>query len=90
MLTMQLSDDLEALVKKRLASGAFESAEEVIRQALETQEAEAQWTELERLELDRKIDRARAQVESGQVYSREAALAKLDALRRTHLGNREK
>ena len=35
--------DLEALVQKRLASGAFASAEDVIRCALETLEAGESW-----------------------------------------------
>jgi Arc/MetJ-type ribon-helix-helix transcriptional regulator len=89
MLTMQLADDLEALVKKRLASGAFESAEEVVRRALETQDAEAKLTELERQALDRKIDMARSQAIAGRVYGPEEVKAKLAALRQKHLENRE-
>ena len=36
--------DLEALVQKRLAGGAYANAEDVIRHALEAQEAEERWT----------------------------------------------
>jgi Arc/MetJ-type ribon-helix-helix transcriptional regulator len=89
MLTMQLSDDLEALVKKRLASGAFESVEEVVRQALESQDAEAEWSEVERRDLDLKPERARTQIATGQSYDPEAAKAKLAALREAHLANRD-
>jgi Arc/MetJ-type ribon-helix-helix transcriptional regulator len=60
--------DLEALVQKRLASGAFSNPEEVFRQALEALDAEETWTEDERRALDEKIDRALKQVQRGEVY----------------------
>jgi Arc/MetJ-type ribon-helix-helix transcriptional regulator len=79
--------DLEALVQKRLATGAFANAEDVIRRALETLDAEESWTEEERLDLDEKIDRALEQVASGRVYGPEEARRRLAALRDTHLAN---
>jgi Arc/MetJ-type ribon-helix-helix transcriptional regulator len=86
---MQLTvpPDLEVLVQKRLATGAFANAEDVIRRALEAQDAEESWTEEERSALDEKIDTALKQVAAGRVYGPEEARRKLAALREAHLAN---
>jgi Arc/MetJ-type ribon-helix-helix transcriptional regulator len=86
---MQLTvpPDLEALVQKRLATGAFANAEEVIRRALETLDAEESWTDEERSVLDEKIDRALDQVAAGRVFGPEEARRKLAALREAHLAD---
>ena len=86
---MQLTvpTDVEALVQKRLATGAFASVEDVIRRALETLDAEESWTDQERSALDEKIDRALEQVAAGRVYGPEEARQKLAALRETHFAN---
>lgn len=86
-MQLNVPPDLEALVQKRLATGAFANAEDVIRRALETLDAEETWTEEERRALDEKIDRALAQVAGGRVYGPLEARRKLAALRDTHLAN---
>jgi Arc/MetJ-type ribon-helix-helix transcriptional regulator len=85
---MQLTvpPDLEALVQKRLATGAFANVEDVIRRALETLDAEESWTDEERSALDEKIDRALEQAAAGRVHGPEEARRKLAALREAHLG----
>ena len=80
--------DLEALVQKRLATGAFANTEDVIRRALETLDAEESWSDEERRALDEKIDRALEQVSVGRVYGPEEARRKLATLREAHLENR--
>jgi Arc/MetJ-type ribon-helix-helix transcriptional regulator len=47
-VVISIPPDLEALVQKRLESGAYSNAEEVFRRALEAQDAEESWTEDER------------------------------------------
>ena len=86
---MQLTvpPDLEALVQKRLATGAFANAEDVIRCALETLDAEESWTDEQRRALDEKIDRALEQAATGRVYGPEEAQRKLAALREAHLSD---
>ena len=86
---MQLTvpPDLEALVQERLATGAFANAEDVIRRALETLDAEESWTVEERHALDEKIDSALEQVAAGRVYGPEEARRRLAALREEHLAN---
>jgi Arc/MetJ-type ribon-helix-helix transcriptional regulator len=86
---MQLTvpPDLEALVQKRLATGAFANAEDVIRRALENLDAEESWTVEQRRALDEKIDRALEQVAAGRLYGPEEARRKLAALREERLAN---
>jgi Arc/MetJ-type ribon-helix-helix transcriptional regulator len=84
-MQLDVPPDVEALVQKQLATGAFADAADVIRRALETLEAEGSWTEEERRALDDKIDRALDQVAAGQTYGPDEARRKLTALRATHL-----
>ena len=76
-MQLNVPPDVEALVQKRLATGAFATAEDVIRYALEALEAEEEWTEEERRALDEKIDRALEQVVARRVYGPEEARRKL-------------
>jgi Arc/MetJ-type ribon-helix-helix transcriptional regulator len=77
--------DLEVLVEKRLASGAFSNPEEVFRRALEALDAEESWTEDERRALDEKIDCALKQVQRGEIYSPDEARRRLSVMREVHL-----
>ena len=86
-MPLELPTDLEALVRKRLASGAYTSAEDVVRRALEAQEAEDSWTEEERQSLDVKIDRALEQFATGKTYGPEESRQKLATMREAHLAN---
>jgi Arc/MetJ-type ribon-helix-helix transcriptional regulator len=47
-MQLNLPPDLEILINKRLSSGAYTSAEDVLRRALEAQDAEESWTNDER------------------------------------------
>ena len=89
-MPLQLPTDLEDLVQKRLASGAHANAEEVIRLALEAQEAEDSWTGEERLALDMKIDRALEQVATGKTFGPEEARQRLSLMRDAHLSERSR
>lgn len=84
-MPLQLPIDLEVLVQKRLASGAYANAEEVIRLALEAQEAEDSWTDEERRALDMKIDGAIEQIATGKTYGPEQAQRMLSMMRDSHL-----
>ena len=87
-MQLNVPPDLEALLQKRLATGAFANAEDVIRRALETLDAEERWRHEERRAPDEKIDRALEQVAADRVYGPEEARRKLAALREAHLENR--
>jgi Arc/MetJ-type ribon-helix-helix transcriptional regulator len=86
-MQVTIPNDLEALVQKRLASRAFATTEEVLRRALEAQDAEESWTEEERRALDEKIDHCRGQFDAGQFCGPDEARRKLAAMRETHLAN---
>lgn len=84
-MPMQLPADLEALVQLQLSRGAYESAEEVVRSALEAQRAEDSWTPAEREALNAKIDRALELVAAGNVFGPAEARRKLAAMREARL-----
>ena len=81
-MQLNVPPDLEALVQKRLDTGAFANAEDVIRRALETLDAEESWSDEERSALDEKIDRALEQVAAGRVYGPEEARRKASRIER--------
>ena len=87
-MQIDLPPDLEAIVQKRMASGAYTSVEEVFRRALEAQEADDAWTAEERQALDVKIDRALEQVAAGKLCGPEEARRRLAAMRAAHLASR--
>jgi Arc/MetJ-type ribon-helix-helix transcriptional regulator len=74
-MTITLKPELETLIQKRLESGIFQNVEEVLWQALESQDAEARWLQLHEREVEEKIDRAIAQAERGEGMSAEQSQA---------------
>jgi predicted transcriptional regulator len=77
-MTIELKPEIEALIRKRLDSGAFSDIEEVLLQALESQDAEEAWMDLHRQEVGAKIDRAIAQAERGEAMTPEQCQAWLE------------
>jgi Arc/MetJ-type ribon-helix-helix transcriptional regulator len=53
---LRISPDLEKLIKRRLSSGGYTSVEDVLRRALEAQDAEESWTDDERRALSAHIE----------------------------------
>ena len=47
-MQLNVPPDLETLINKRLSSGCYASIEDVLRRALEAQDAEENWTDDER------------------------------------------
>ena len=47
-MQLNVPPDLETLINKRLSSGGYRSVEDVLRRALEAQDAEESWTDEER------------------------------------------
>jgi putative addiction module CopG family antidote len=75
---MQLTvpPDLEMLINKRLSSGGYSSAEEVVRRALELQEAEESLTNEEHQAIAAHIEEGYLQAERGELI--DEAQARLD------------
>ena len=66
---LNLPPDLETLINKRLSSGAYTNAEDVLRRALEAQDAEESWTDEERRALSAHIEEGYQQAERGELIS---------------------
>jgi len=76
-MTIQLTPEDEKLVQKRLQSGVFRSVEEVIHDALASQNAETEWLTENKEAINEKIARGIAQLDSGEGVSGEVARARL-------------
>jgi Arc/MetJ-type ribon-helix-helix transcriptional regulator len=76
---LNVPPDLETLINKRLSSGAYTNAEDVLRRALEVQDAEESWTDEERRALLAQQLAATRHTRTMSVYG-PTALAKADIL----------
>lgn len=66
-MQLNVPPDLETLINKRLSSGGYTSVEDVLRRALEAQDAEENWTGEERLALSSHIEEGYRQAERGEL-----------------------
>jgi Arc/MetJ-type ribon-helix-helix transcriptional regulator len=66
-MQLNVPPDLETLIKKRLSSGGYTDAEDVLRRALEAQDAEESWTEEERQGVSAHIEEGYLQAERGEL-----------------------
>ena len=85
---LTIPPDLEALVQKRLESGAYASVEDVLRRALEAQDAEESWTEEEQRAIAAHIDEGYQQALRGELIPAEEVRRNLDAYKEQWLRNR--
>lgn len=87
---MQLTvpPDLESLINKRLSSGAYADAEDVLRRALEAQDAEESWTDEERQALTARIEDGYLQAERGELIGSVEARRELEAMKEQWRVNR--
>jgi len=82
-MQLNVPPDLESLIKKRLASGGYANAEEVLRRALEAQDAEESWTDEERRALSSHIEQGYLQAERGDLIDGEQARREIQAMKET-------
>jgi putative addiction module CopG family antidote len=75
-MQLNVPPDLETFINKRLSSGAYTNAEDVLRRALEAQDAEESWTDEERRALSAHIEEGYQQGERGELI--ESAQARRD------------
>jgi antitoxin ParD1/3/4 len=76
-MTVQIKPEDEKLIEKRLQSGVFRSVEEVIHDALASQDAETEWLVENQGAISDKIARGIAQLDRGEGVSGEVARARL-------------
>jgi Arc/MetJ-type ribon-helix-helix transcriptional regulator len=80
-MQLDVPPDLETLINKRPSSGAYTSAEDVLRRALEAQDAEESWTEEERLALSSHIEEGHLQAERGELIDGARARREIQAMK---------
>ncbi len=80
-MQITIPPDLEAHVHKRLASGAFATADDVFRSALEAQDAEESWTEEERRALSAHIEEGFTQAEHGELIEGDHVRREIQAMK---------
>lgn len=80
-MQLNVPPDLEMLINKRLSSGAYATAEEVLRRALEAQDAEERWTDKERCALAAHIEEGYQQAQRGESIDAEQARREIQALK---------
>ena len=78
---LNLPPDLETLINKRLSTGAYANTEDVLRRALEAQDAEESWTDEERRALSAHIEEGYQQAERGQLIDATQARRDIQAMK---------
>ena len=73
--------DLETLINRRLSSGGDTSVEDVLRRALEAQDAEESWSDEERRTLSAHIEEGYLQAERGEGIDGEQARREIQAMK---------
>ena len=80
-MQLNLPPDLESLINKRLSSGAYADVEDVLRRALEAQDAEESWTDEERRALSAHIEEGYQQAERGELIDGAQARHELETMK---------
>jgi Arc/MetJ-type ribon-helix-helix transcriptional regulator len=80
-MQLNVPPDLETLINKRLSSGAYTNAEDVLRRALEAQDAEESWTDEERRALSAHIEEGYQQAERGELIDSAQARRGIQAMK---------
>jgi len=80
-MQLNVPPDLETLINKRLSSGGYTSIEDVLRRALEAQDAEEGWTEEERRALAAHIETGYLQAEQGELVDGAQARREIQAMK---------
>lgn len=80
-MQLNVPPDLETLINKRLLSGGYESVEDVLRRALEAQDAEESWTDEERRALSSHIEEGYRQAERGELTDGAQARREIRAMK---------
>ena len=80
-MQLNLPPHLETLINKRLSSGAYTNAEDVLRHAPKAQDAEESWTDEERRALSAHIEEGDLQAERGQLIDGTQARRDIEAMK---------
>jgi Arc/MetJ-type ribon-helix-helix transcriptional regulator len=87
-MQLNLPPDLETLINKRLSSGAYTNAEDVLRRALEVQDAEESWTDEERRALSSHVEEGYLQALRGDLTDGDESRREIQAMKDNWLQER--
>ena len=80
-MQLNVPPDLETLIDRRLSSDAYTSVEDVLRRALEVQDAEESWTREERQALSSHLEEGYLQAERGELIDGAQARREIQAMK---------
>lgn len=80
-MRLTVPPDLETLIYKRISSGGYASPEDVLRRALEAQDAEESWTDQERRAFSAHIEEGCLQADRGELINGEQARLDIQAMK---------
>jgi Arc/MetJ-type ribon-helix-helix transcriptional regulator len=80
-MQLNVPPDLETLIKKRLSSGGYTDVEDVLRRALEAQDAEESWTQEEHQALSAHIEEGYLQSENGELLDGSQARRRIQEMK---------
>lgn len=80
-MQLDVPPDLETLIKKRLSGGGYASVEDVLRRALEAQDAEESWSDEERRALSPHIEEGYFQAERGELVDAAQACREIQSMK---------
>ncbi len=87
-MQLNVPPDLETLINKRLSSGAYTTVEDVLRRALEAQDAEESWSDEERRAMRDHIEEGYRQAERGELVDSAQARAEIEKMKENWRGRR--
>jgi len=78
-MQLNVPPDLESLIDKRHSAGGYDSVEDVLRRALEAQDAEENWSDDERQALSAHIEEGYLQAQRGELIDGDQARREIEA-----------
>jgi antitoxin ParD1/3/4 len=89
-MKIELKPEDEHLIQKRLQSGAFHTIDEIIHDALTSQDAEEDWLQENKEAINAKISRGLAQLDAGEGISGDLARTRLQERKAAWLAERKR
>jgi len=80
-MQVNVPPDIETLINKRLSSGNYLSVEDVLRHALEAQDAEDAWTDEEKSALAMHVEPGYQQAKRGELIAGDQARSEIQAMK---------
>jgi Arc/MetJ-type ribon-helix-helix transcriptional regulator len=89
-MKIELKPEDEHLIQKRLQSGVFHTIDEIIHDALTSQDAEEDWLQENKEAINAKISRGLAQLDAGEGISGDLARTRLQERKAAWLAERKR